>query len=82
MVPPSMPSRSREQVSRVSVALRHMQRCTTLVVAQKNLSVGQRDPALGDWASSRTSRPIRRMFRDLFGYIRSIQVNVALAQTE
>jgi len=25
---------------------------------------------------------MRRMFRDLFGYIRGTQVNVALAQTE
>src|SRR5215204_2631041 len=47
----------------------------------KALYPGQRDPS-GDWASSRASRPMRRMFRDLFGYIRSIQVNVALAQTD
>ena len=64
------------------MALRYMQRFTTLVEAQKNLSAGQRDPPPGDWASSQTSQSMRRMFRDLFGYIRSIQANVALTQTE
>jgi hypothetical protein len=57
-------------------------RGSALHEAQKNLSPGQRDPPPGDWASSRVSRPMRRMFRDLFGYIRGIQVNVALTRTD
>jgi hypothetical protein len=52
------------------------------LVEGENLSVGQREPPPGDWTSSRTSRPMGRMFRDLFGYIKVTRVNVALAQTE
>jgi hypothetical protein len=61
--------------------LRYMRRCTTLVEAQK-IRLPVNETLLPERASSRTSGPMRRMFRDLFGYIRSIQVDVALAQTE
>ncbi len=55
---------------------------SALVEAQKNPSSGQRGLSSWGLATSRASRRMRRMFRDLSGYIRGIQVSVALAETD
>jgi hypothetical protein len=53
-----------------------------LVEAQKNSSSGQRGLSSWGLATSRVSRPMWRMFRDLSGYIRGTQASVALAETD